>query len=610
MDYDDEAAVATCWSKGDNGGGEGELILFGGERTVNDENEEYNHFDYGTSANAVAGNYYGGGGGCVVFSIHLYRGDKKGNGIAKKSPNNIGNGSAKNPVASPTSMSTSTSKIHNYSHIPRYDIDRHDERMDSDEILESLSNNVRRVEYPYQELYNNKTKRSSVSKTYSSSSHTTMASSASATSFHSASSQKKVKPDFSHGIIVECMRIRGDTIQFHKDSKAIFASARGNSDGLDDYRSKRSMLYHSPLGFVRMRSMPKLKSNYYQIFEHDDDTSHEEIEESGDDDKVTKNLSPLLQKSLKRSPSELTHSTFSALERILDLLEKDRLDAQLLGVKSLSFLTDSFSSGLECSYMTSLCILGSKMRFSMNNRQTKNTVHRGYMSRDRGNSEVHTNTGWIAERLHQKVLNIAMGRFHALSKGANHGDDDDSEEFVDFSIPQGYNRSQSTRNSNNPGKISTTINASTSIESQYMSTIRGYIMHSLTNAITNLIKSCDNFPLLPKPTCSVFTTNQFIEKIAEDVVGATRPPMALLGTSHEAAHAIKLLRLIASYSEEGFCAVHCAHVGAGSPRIRKTPIMDLLEKAYHAGISSHYVLKAEANVARNTLKGHTSQGEF
>ena len=28
VDYDDEAAVATCWSKGDNGSGEGELLLF------------------------------------------------------------------------------------------------------------------------------------------------------------------------------------------------------------------------------------------------------------------------------------------------------------------------------------------------------------------------------------------------------------------------------------------------------------------------------------------------------------------------------------------------------------------------------------------------------
>ena len=103
-DYDDEAAVATCWSKGDNGSGEGELLLFhtgavqqsknngvvmldgknnpnylisGNTNTCDlDETNEDDFYDYGISSDGLTSNNYGGGGGCVVFSIHLYQGDR------------------------------------------------------------------------------------------------------------------------------------------------------------------------------------------------------------------------------------------------------------------------------------------------------------------------------------------------------------------------------------------------------------------------------------------------------------------------------------------------------------------------------------------------------
>ena len=109
--------------------------------------------------------------------------------------------------------------------------------------------------------------------------------------------------------------------------------------------------------------------------------------------------------------------------------------------------------------------------------------------------------------------------------------------------------------------------------------------------------------------CSFFLVHyqlfhkEFIEKISEDVAGAVRPPMALLGTAHEATHAVKFLHLLASYSEEGFRAVHSAYAGNGSMLVKKRPIMELLDKAYDVGTSSHNVLKLESRIAKDTLTG-------
>jgi hypothetical protein len=568
--FDDDAAVATCWSKGDNGGGEGELLLFSGAATESNNHfsssisssgggggkEAFNQKDYGSSANDLAGSYYGGGGGCVVFSIHLYRGTKRGGNVSKVQ-----------------------SSLHHHHH--NFESER---------------------EYPYQELYNSRTKNNMSS------------------SLSTNASISPAEPDFSNVVIVECMRIRGDTIHFHKDCKAIFASAKGDSDGLDDYRSQKSMLYHSPLVFKRMRTIPSLQMNNHKVFDSYDGYDNDNI--NGDEDlKDNQNLALI---KIKRSPSDLTKSTFTALERVLDLLEKDRFDAQLLGVKSLTFLTDPASSGLKSSYLASLCILGSQQRFGTSRQNGNGSA----VKRDRG---VISNVAVIADRLHHKVFNIAMGKFDKLSTVTNnihndkhpnpnpnpnsnhYHDHNNREEYANYpfhtlvkSIPNdGITSCTETNSKSNSKKVNI-------ITSQYMSTIRGYMMHALTNAFTNLIQNNDQFPLLQKPTCIEFMSKDFIDKVSEDVDGATRPPMALLGTAHEATHAIKLLHLIASYSEEGFHTVHGTFVGSGGNQrvIKKRPIMELLDKAYDAGVASHHVLRLEARVARNTLSGRASRDEF
>ncbi len=625
--FDDDTAVATCWSKGDNGGGEGELLLFSGaasnynrsSSTSSNIDQVFNQKDYGSSANDLAGSYYGGGGGCVVFSIHLYRGTKRGGDVIR----NNGNYNYSHDGHMSSMIIQQHSQNHNqnqsYNQGSRFDMDNH--RHDKHN-----NNSDSEGEYPFQELYNSK--RSHKTKNMSSVKTTT-------------------DPDFSNVVIVECMRIRGDTIHFHKDCKAIFASARGDSDGLDDYRSPRSMLYHSPLVFKRMRTIPSLPRNNHQIFDSYDGYDNHEIDDDDDDYdnerrlKDNPNLLNLTSIKMKKSPSDLTKSTFTALERVLDLLEKDRFDAQLLGVKSLTFLTDPSSSGFKCSYLTSLCILGSQQRFGTSR---PNNGSSG-VKRDRG---VISNVSVIADRLHHRVVNIAMGNFDKVSSvvtnnnihntnnnpNQNNDDPNNNQEQYNTDYPfhtlvksmsnNGIISCTDTNNFKNNPNNSKKVNI---IESQYMSTIRGYMIHALTNAFTNLIQNNDQFPLLTKPTCTIpFMTKEFINKICGDVDGASRPPMALLGTAHEATHAIRLLHLIASYSEEGFHTVHgtlvgnnngvmCGNGNDGNHNsnhnsnrvIKKRPILELFDKAYDAGVASHHVLRLEARVARNMLSGRSSK---
>jgi hypothetical protein len=610
VDYDDEAATATCWSKGDNGGGEGELILFAGAGSglggssgmaggVVGSSESENHYgqqqetqmgsdrrDFSTSASKLTGNNYGGGGGCVVFSIHLYRGDKRGGSTNTYFGERM---ASNNKFMDSSSLSSSNSTRHPY----------HNQRQRQNQHNNTSSYISRQSTNPS----------SPSSHSTNTSSSVTSSTSFSSTTSSTTSNRNQTNPDFSHGIIVECMRIRGNTMQFHKDCRAIFASAKAESDGLDDYRSSKSSLYQSPFCFRRLQTMSLTKNRHHEFSDDNGDGTNnssnasnmnyegeDEYENDYEDDASYPNL---LQLKIRKTPSELSQATFSALERVLDLLEKDRFDAQLLGVKSLTLLTDTRSSGLMSSYMTSLCILGSKVRFS--NRHGNSN----------GGTQFHNNTSWTAEKLHQKVISIAMGQFTTSSSmtKTNHDNnehgDEHAEDFVDFPDPF----VSQTQHRNTKKYETTPSSGLASIESQYKSTIRGYMMHVLTNALTNLIKNSDQFQLQAKPTCFEFMTKDFLEIVCEDIAGATRPPMALLGTAHEAAHAVKFLHLIASYSEEGFHAVHSTYVGNGT-RNKKRPIMELLDKAYGAGLSSHDVLKMEARVARKTLRGYASKDQF
>lgn len=118
-------------------------------------------------------------------------------------------------------------------------------------------------------------------------------------------------PDFSHGVIVECLRVRGDAMSFHHHCRAILKAALGQSDG-GDRRKIRSPV-----------EVP----------------------------------SKLTRPCLKRARTD-TLSGLTGLEDALSLLKKDRICAQRLGLESLVMLTDENISGKELAVYCSLAVLG------------------------------------------------------------------------------------------------------------------------------------------------------------------------------------------------------------------------------------------------------------
>lgn len=119
------------------------------------------------------------------------------------------------------------------------------------------------------------------------------------------------QPDFSRGVIVECMRTRGDVISFHHHVRAILRAAMGLSDGAD-HRSIRS-----PLEVPARDARPRLA-----------------------------------RKRRATSPALM------GLEDTLSLLKKDRICAQHLGLESLVMLTDEITSGKELAVYCSTAVLG------------------------------------------------------------------------------------------------------------------------------------------------------------------------------------------------------------------------------------------------------------
>jgi hypothetical protein len=119
-------------------------------------------------------------------------------------------------------------------------------------------------------------------------------------------------PDFSHGVIVECLSVRGDTMSFHHNCRAILKAALGQSDGVD--RRKR----RSPMEVPSEQKRP----------------------------------------SLNRARTGTFSSGLTGLEDALSLLKKDRICAQRLGLESLVMLTDENTSGKELAVYCSLAVLG------------------------------------------------------------------------------------------------------------------------------------------------------------------------------------------------------------------------------------------------------------
>lgn len=206
-----------------------------------------------------------------------------------------------------------------------------------------------------------------------------------------------------------------------------------------------------------------------------------------------------------------------ALEHAFSLLHKDRLDTQCLGMESLVHLTDSYSSGTDMAIHASMTVVGSPI-----------------MLGDDVQSDSST-----ADGIHQFLVTLIQDR---VLPG------DEKEEPLDV-----------TSDSTNPGvgddSVSEESENSNSLmiidDAHHGGLLRSMALRVLANSLTVLSENQGN--LLTKVLkTSPLTSCDFIQSLAEDLLGANRPPAVVAGTRlasvHEATLATRCITLLAQHS--------------------------------------------------------------
>lgn len=301
------------------------------------------------------------------------------------------------------------------------------------------------------------------------------------------------RPDFSHGVLVECMRLSGSCISFHHSCRAVLQAALSHSTGADN----RKMYQTQSNEFPRLLQPPHKRKG------------------SG---------MKLLTPHSKRSKTSISgpHSSIAleSLERAWQLLRKDRLGPQQLAMESLISLTDPESSGIDTAMHCSLAVLGAPITGGCGEEAFLNELHQEC----------------VVKLLQDRVLPGESGVAESgsctqsglLSKcGASDKFDGDAED----------------------------ANAATNGGDEHHGGImRALCLRAFTNSI-GLV--AEHQPTLLKSILDVqsrhLVSPGFIAALLEDLAGAIRPPAVVQGTRlasvHEAALACRCLGLLGEFSE-------------------------------------------------------------
>jgi len=397
---------------------------------------------------------------------------------------------------------------------------------------------------------------------------------------HDTNSLSKIKPDFSHVVIVECKRIRGDIITFHRCRVAILSAASGNSDGMDDFRKGklRGTVGYSPFSFRGQINRQMTK---------EDDQNDEDCDEEA---------SYLLRTPLS---VQSTLAANQALERVLDLLLKDRVDAQLLGMESLVILTDARTSGVRTATSAALCVLGSQFEaeFGGKRSQLGEVIHKWIVSLVRYRRVPGEDVG---------VSNLS----YEHSSTFEACDDEEATLRMAERLTGGPELSGEQRQSR--GNI-TTSRRSPGGDVQHFGPMRGLALRALSNALVVassekrkggniLLVALENFEdknRSRREKQHAYLAKEFLAELAEDVAGASRPPSAssweeaatCFGTAHDAALATKCLRLLVTHSDRARDIVMKDFVGGPGTH----PLLTSVKRARKIGKASHAVLEKEAD---------------
>jgi len=333
-------------------------------------------------------------------------------------------------------------------------------------------------------------------------------------------------PDLAHAIIVEIVRIRGSPISFHPHNRSILNAAMGQSSG----EETRNPTHTGPCEFPRFVSKSKIEEQQQQ-------------QQSKRRAQTTMDLLPL------------------ALERVLSLLTKDRIDVQRLGMESLVTLTDCHSSGVELAVLSSMVVIGAPV-----------------MTGNDGEGEVNG-----SEEIHRFIVCLLQDRIlPEESKG---------EATVD-----GVDSSVTDQNSQNEEQQELPANPLFVNDAYHGGLMRSMALRVLSNALTVLSQHQPELLSNLLEASKLLTSREFVQALAEDLVGGTRLPAVVAGTrlasAHEAALATRCMGILAENSLVVQRLV-------ANPKAAEHPTLDILSKNFET--IRHDALEVESRKAYELL---------
>lgn len=376
--------------------------------------------------------------------------------------------------------------------------------------------------------------------------------------------------DLSHGVMVECIRIQGDTIPFHRTCHGIFASARGDSDGLDQERRKHGCFQDSPLGRCPMTQLVQVSTtmtgdgnvrNTSPRFYHFQPNFVESKQET------TSTLS---------SSSKAIFTAAGALHKALSLLEKDRYDAQMLGLQLLVMLTDTFSSRLPVAIHCSICVLG------------------GPLLQD-GKSKIQVDHSSL-QRIHDWIVALLIKREEFA------GTSSFSTTSITPSFSTKFMKSSMKKSLEDTTAAAAASTAPTEWSMEHYVSLRILALRVLVNALSvwvtqkDMISNHQYYSSQKQYTTlrlDPFWTDEFLVSFIQDIRGAGRPPFTYLGSSNEAALSIRFLRLLALHSK--VAKLHLIQA------LRTLGMQEVLDRAFVIGMSTHRSLEEECTLLLQLL---------
>jgi len=319
----------------------------------------------------------------------------------------------------------------------------------------------------------------------------------------------KVTPtvDYSHGVVVECLRRNGSTISFHQVCSTILQAARGESSGADVRKPHQTNAMEYPRMPNSSIARPSL--------------SH------------------------KQSPSGL--SPRATLEKVQELLQKDRLECQRLAMERLIHLTTPSVCGDSHALSTSKILLSEE--------------------------------SWLYPYI-------------VLQTEPKEEEPEVSTSFLPK--PSIIKRSLSPRFA--------TSNNYCRNEKEHETHLRAFALRVLFNALSNV--HAQDAPFLASllqrsPDCPLIESKLF-ETLAEDLRGANRPPSVVeascqLASIHEAALAVGCLRIIILAVKD------CPTVKNDLWNSDQIIMLERLHVARSCGRSTHAFLQAQTDLAHYSL---------